>query len=138
MSLVVDASMCLSWCFEDENNAESDYVLARVVSAGAVVPAHWHLEIANGLQSAIRRRRIDRDYRDKTLKDLMDLGIETDLKTPQSAWGRTLQLSDKHGLTVYDAAYLELSIRLSLPLASFDRSLVSSARLEGLHVVGGN
>jgi predicted nucleic acid-binding protein len=59
LSLVLDTSLTLSWYFEDERTPAADGVLDRVVDDGAVVPALWKLEVANGLQAAIRRKRID-------------------------------------------------------------------------------
>ncbi len=94
-----------------------------VVQSGAVVPAHWHLEIANGLQQAIRRGRIVADQRDAALENLAALAITVDSETGRQAWSASLGLSSRFGLTVYDAAYLELAHRLGTPLASLDAEL---------------
>jgi predicted nucleic acid-binding protein len=85
-----------------------------------VVPALWRLEIANSLTMAVRRGRIDSEFRHAALGDLAMLEITTDPHTDSSAWGETLQLADQCGLTLYDAAYLELAIRRRLPLATLD------------------
>ena len=67
MSVVIDASITLSWYFEDERTQASNSVLDQVTAAGAVVPSLWKLETANGLQIAIRRQRIDAAFRDLAL-----------------------------------------------------------------------
>jgi predicted nucleic acid-binding protein len=136
VSLVVDSSMTLAWYFEDEKTDESTAVLHRVVQAGAVVPALWRLEVLNGLQVAIRRRRIDVAYRDASLADLQSLVIAIDPGTNRQAWSATLRLCDRFGLTPYDAAYLELALRRQLPLATLDGELVRAARAENVPLVG--
>jgi predicted nucleic acid-binding protein len=137
VSLVVDSSMTLAWYFEDEKTEESTAVLHRVVEEGAVVPAHWRLEVLSGFQAAVRRRRIDRAYRDASLADLRSLAIAIDAGTNRAAWAATRQLSDRFGLTAYDAAYLELALRQRLSLATLDGDLIRAARAENVSLVGG-
>jgi predicted nucleic acid-binding protein len=136
VSLVVDSSMTLAWYFEDEKTDENTAVLHRVVEEGAVVPAHWRLEVLNGLQTAVRRGRIDRAYRDASLVDLRSLAIVIDRGTNRAAWAATLELADRFGLTSYDAAYLEIALRRRLPLATLDGDLVRAARTENVPLVG--
>ena len=136
MSLVVDSSMTLAWYFEDEKTEESTAVLHRVADAGAVVPALWRLEVLNGLQVAVRRRRITIAYRDASLDDLRSLVIAIDPGTNHQAWSATLRLCDRFGLTPYDAAYLELALRRQLPLATLDGELIRAARAENVPLVG--
>ena len=136
MSFVLDSSMTLAWYFEDERTEERTAVLHRVTAEGAIVPAHWRLEVLNGFQAALRRQRIDRAYRDASLVDLEALLITIDSETNLSAWTTTLQLSDRLGLTAYDAAYLELALRRRLPLATLDGDLIHAARSENVPLVG--
>jgi predicted nucleic acid-binding protein len=137
MTLVVDASIAVAWCFEDERSPETDAALEFVGKEGAVVPALWRLEVANGFRSAIRRGRTDRTYRDTALERLSMLAIETDAETVKHAWSATLALADKHGLTPYDAAYLELAQRRRVPLATLDLDLRSAAANEGVAIFAG-
>ena len=137
MSLVLDPSLTLSWYFEDETTPEADVILDRVVEHGAVVPSLWRLEVANGFQMAIRRKRIDIAFRDKALLELGAMAVLVDGETDAGAWASTLRLADQFGLTVYDAAYLELALRRTLPLASLDRALVAAARSSGVQTLGG-
>jgi predicted nucleic acid-binding protein len=134
---VVDASLTLAWLFREEHSRASDQLLERVAEEGAVVPSLWRLETANALQIALRRKRIDAEFRDLAFKSLRNLPIEVDDETDMRAWTDTLRLSDQHGLTLYDAAYLELALRRSLPLAALDRALVEAARKSGARVLPG-
>ena len=95
MSVVIDASITLSWYFEDERTPAANAVLDQVTATGAVVPALWKLETANGLQVAIRRQRIDVAFREHALRELARLPITIDVDTDTYAWTRTLQLSDR-------------------------------------------
>lgn len=127
MTLVIDASVTLAWYFEDEAAPSVDAVLDRVVKSGATVPSLWRLEVANAFQSAIRRKRIASSYRDEALAALAQLAIVVDMETEAYAWSTTLRLAERHGLTLYDAAYLELAQRRSLPLATLDKKLRGAA-----------
>ena len=128
MSLVIDSSITLAWFFEDERTERADVVMRLVAKAGAVVPSLWRLEIANALQSAVRRKRIDVEYRDASIADLRTFPIAVDSETDRHAWGTTLSLAERCRLTLYDAAYLELAQRLRLPLASLDQELRAACR----------
>ena len=136
MSLVLDSSVTLSWFFEDERTAATASVLERVVEQGAVVPAIWRLEVANALQSGLRRGRVDAAFRDATLSDLGQLDIVSDPDTDSHAWAETLQLADRFRLTLYDAAYMELAQRRHLPLATLDRELRMAAKALGTVLLG--
>lgn len=136
MRLVVDASLTLSWYFEDERTAPSDAVLTQVVAYGAWVPSLWRLEVANGLQIAIRRKRIDEVFRDGALQRLGSLPIVIDAETATHAWTTTLRLAGQHNLTIYDAAYLELAQRRRLPIATLDRRLRDAADASGIATQG--
>ena len=136
MSLVLDTSVALSWQFEDEQTPATRAVLAEVTRAGAVVPSLWRLEVANALQTAVRRKRLGQPGRDAALQDLSILDIAIDPETDAHAWDATLGLSDRFNLTPYDAAYLELALRRRLPLATLDRALRQAAGASGVALLG--
>lgn len=136
MNLVLDGSVTLAWCFADETTPAIDALMLRVAREGATAPAIWRLEVANGLRSAMRRGRVTKETRDGHLADLRDMNIESDPETDRFAWSTTLRLADRHGLTPYDASYLELALRLNLPLASLDRALRDAAQAEGVPLLG--
>ncbi len=136
MSLVLDASLTLSWFFKDERTPGADAVLTEVTEKGAVVPALWRLEVANALQMALRRKRIDAAFRDSALTQLSRLSITADPDTDTYAWTVILQLADRFQLTLYDAAYLELAARRRLPLATLDRELRDASAALGVPLLG--
>ena len=133
--LVLDCSVALSWYFEDEQSPFVMQIMDRVIEDGAVVPAIWRYEIANGFQSAIRRRRIDALYRDESLKSLISLDIEIEAESLDQVWTRVAILAGQYRLSVYDAAYLELAQRRALPLATLDEALAQAAREAGVVVL---
>lgn len=132
MTLIVDSSMALAWCFEDEQTASVMTVLDRVTEGGAIVPQLWPYEVLNGLFVAERRRRLDRERRRLLAKSLQSLPIEIDEETVGQAWGPVTSIAEKFGLTSYDAAYLELAQRRKLPLASLDQDMCSAGQALGI------
>jgi len=136
MSLVLDTSATIASLYPDETTPAILSVMDRVAEQGAWVPSLWYLEIANVLQIGIRRNRINLTYRDKALTQLTLLPIEIDPETDFHAWHATLYLADRHRLTLYDAAYLELALRRGLPLASLDRDLRAAAAAENVQLFG--
>ncbi|KAF0182007.1 MAG: hypothetical protein FD124_2994 [Alphaproteobacteria bacterium] len=132
---VVDASAMLAWCFEDERPKDSDRVLDRLMEGGMAAPAHWPLEIANILWQGERRRRITAADADAFVETVSELGIEIDLETAQRAWREARALTREHKLTSYDAAYLELALRLKATLVSKDADLLRAARRAGVPVL---
>lgn len=133
--LVVDASIALTWCFEDEVTAATEAIGTRVDSEGAIVPGLWRLEVANTLLLAERRGRIDRSDVEQRLELLAALPISIDADTGIRAWTDTLLLARAERLTLYDAAYLELAIRQDVELATLDRDLRRAARKMGVAIV---
>ena len=136
MSLVLDSSATLAWVYADEITEPIRRVFNLVSENGAWVPGLWRLEVANILEMGVRRGRHDAAFRNATLADLALLPISVDPETDRQAWGATLQLSERHRLTLYDAAYLELALRRALPLASLDAELRGAAQAEGVVVLG--
>jgi len=136
MSLVLDSSATLAWVYADEITAEIREVFDRIRHAGAWVPGLWRLEVANILEMGVRRGRHDAAFRDATLADLALLPISLDPETDRQAWGATVRLAERHRLTLYDAAYLELSERRGLPLATLDGELRAAAAAAGVALLG--
>jgi predicted nucleic acid-binding protein len=133
--LVIDASVALSWCFEDEATAATDALVLRVRGEGAIVPSHWALEVLNALGVAERRGRIGRAEATAHVRTIEDLGVDVDEETPRRALRDTLALARAEKLSLYDAAYLELAFRRGLTLATLDRTLAKAATRSGVAVV---
>ena len=133
--LVLDCSVAVAWCFEDEASAATDALMARVRDEGAVVPELWHLEVASVLVQAERRKRIDSATMEVRLETLAILPIVTDRETTPRAWGAIVDVARDQGLTIYDATYAELARRSGFPLATKDAELRRAARRMGVEVV---
>jgi predicted nucleic acid-binding protein len=136
VSLILDCSATLAWLYPDETTEPVRRIFDLIEDQGCSVPVLWQLEVANGLTVAVRRRRITAAFRADALNALALLPILIDSETGNYAWNATLQLADRFALTVYDAAYLELAVRRSLPLASLDTELRRAAQALRLQVMG--
>ena len=134
-AFVLDCSVTMSWCFEDEARPETDEILDRLGIDGATVPSLWYWEVANVLNLGARRGRISSSDVAARLNFLGALPIAADTEGPTRAWRETLLLAQTHKLTVYDAAYLELANRLGFDLATTDVALRSAARALGITVI---
>ncbi|MCL2639732.1 MAG: type II toxin-antitoxin system VapC family toxin [Phycisphaerales bacterium] len=140
MAWVLDSSVALAWCFDDEKTDATTKLSHRLVDDGddfAVVPQHWHLEVTNVLAQAMRKRppRLTLARRAELLTFLKRSRITVDESTTERAWTTTLELADKHALSSYDAAYLELAMRLDIELATLDNKLRAAAKSEGVKVI---
>ena len=124
-ALVVDSSVAAAWCFPDERTGYTNAVL-QAISAPleAVAPRLWAYEVRNSILMGLRRKRITHGDALEFLESIKALPIR--LADPVSYDG-VFGLADRYGLTVYDAAYLDLAIRESLPLASLDDALCRAA-----------
>ena len=132
---VLDASFTFQWLFEDEASAAGDRALALISAGGALVPALWFTEITNGLGMAERRGRLTLDGLQDALRLLRSLPLSVD-EPPSLAWSDpVLALMRAHGLTAYDATYLELAIRSGLPLATGDKPLQRATTAVGVSLL---
>jgi predicted nucleic acid-binding protein len=132
---VVDTSIALSWCFEDEASAATDALFEQVRDKGALVPGLWHLELANLLLQAETRGRITAADSALRLELFAALPIMIDTETSARAWREIVALARSERLTTHDAAYLELAIRSGAPLMTKDNTLAAAARRVGLTVL---
>jgi len=130
--LVIDASVALAWCFRDERTEVTERLRERVQTDTLAVPVLWHLEVANVLALAERRRRITPAESTELIALLEMLDIVVDAETRSRAFTRVLDLAREERLTAYDAAYLELAMRLGVPLASKDGDLCDAAERVGV------
>jgi predicted nucleic acid-binding protein len=134
-SLVLDASAALCWCFEEEGSEAADRLLERLRMEPAVVPELWFLEVANSVALAERRQRITPADSAEFIALLEALHVEVDGETRARAFGAVLDLARRERLSAYDAAYLELAMRLGVPLASKDGPLCDAAERVGVSVI---
>lgn len=135
-SFVADASVGFAWVYPGQATPETDHLLNEVAAgATVIVPALWYLEMANVLLMAQRRHRLTVAQRKAALEQLTALQFSVDEEGAQNAFSKTSELAEKHGLTIYDATYLELASRRSLPLASRDQALRNAAKQCGLRAI---
>jgi predicted nucleic acid-binding protein len=137
-AVVVDSSIALTWCFEDEASPETDMLFERVRDDGAIVPGLWHLELSNVLLQAEKRGRISTVDVAMRLGLIAELPISIDQETTARAWREILTMARAEGLTTYDATYLELAVRLKLPLLTKDNELAKAAKQLGVVVLSGS
>jgi predicted nucleic acid-binding protein len=135
LPFVLDASVALAWCFEDEATAESDAVLEQLAEDSAVAPSLWELEVINVLLLAERGGRITESQTARFVALLTQLPILIDSAGVDMA--SVLAAGRHHGLTAYDAAYLVLAEREGIPLATIDGKLRVAAQAAGVTVLGG-
>ncbi|MGH7249072.1 MAG: type II toxin-antitoxin system VapC family toxin, partial [Pseudomonadota bacterium] len=124
-----------TWCFEDEASPDTDTLFERVRDHGAIVPGVWHLEVSNVLLRAEKRGRISEGDVALRLGLIADLPISVDQETAARSLREILALARVQQLTTYDAAYLELAVRRSLPLMTKDGELAGAAKRLGVAVL---
>ncbi len=135
MNFVLDASVALAWCFSDESTPKTISLLEALETKSAYVPELWPLEMGNILIAAERRQRVSYADIAKFLTLLESLSIKIDEGTAQRGFHEILSLAYSTKLTTYDSAYLELAIRLGLPLATKDIQLQKAAKQMGVKLI---
>ena len=125
---VIDNSVVMAWCFEDEANAYSDGIQETLIDHKALVPAIWPLEVANVLLVAERKKRISKAHSGHFIALLSQLPIEVVPSVSDAVFHEILALAREHSLSSYDASYLDLAIRKGLPIASQDKAILRAAK----------
>ncbi len=127
--VVLDTSVSAVWFIDDEDNPVADASSEIARRSGGIVPQLWHFEIRNAILVAARRGRIHADRLPRCVRMLDGLPIHID---NHPNFDNVFELAVKHGLTFYDATYLELALRLDLPLATLDNARARAAESEGV------
>jgi predicted nucleic acid-binding protein len=133
---VIDASVTLAWCFDDEMGGDADAVLDRLEREAALAPAHWPLEVANALRTAERRGRLDATDLPRLRALLAALPVEIAPVELTTAIGGVLETARTYELTTYDAAYLHLASTSAIPLATIDDRLRAACAQAGVELAG--
>ena len=131
-TFVLDCSVTMAWCFDDEATAFTSSVRDRSADEGALVPSIWPLEVANAVIMGERRKRLDATRGSRFLALIGGLPILVDDQTSAQAWSATMLRARAHNLSAYDASYLELAVRRGLPLACLDGKLRAAALAAGV------
>lgn len=132
VSFILDCSVSMAWCFEDEIVKYSEAVFDALNNETALVPAIWPLEVANVLLIAERKKRINPIKSISFKEALRMLPIQIDHTTSQRALGSIMEVAKEVGITAYDAAYLELALHSGLPLSTLDLALKKAAHKVGV------
>jgi predicted nucleic acid-binding protein len=127
-AFVLDCSITMAWCFEDEGNLFTDKLLSQMNHLKAVVPTIWPLEVVNVLLLAQSKKRISAIQSASFIDALSVLSIIVDPSTTSRAMHTILRFAENTKLTIYDAAYLELAFREKIPLATLDKDLIAAAK----------
>jgi len=125
---VLDCSITMAWCFEDESNDYTESVLENLKYTTAIVPTLWPLEVANVLLLSMKNKRLTEVQSANFIDTLSRLPIVVDQSTSSRAMHSIFVLAGPSDLTIYDAAYLELSIREKIPLLTLDMGLIKAAK----------
>jgi predicted nucleic acid-binding protein len=131
---VVDTSVIIAWCLEDEASDIADVVVDRLMLEGGIAPAHWPLEIANALRSAERRGRVDEPALRRLRPRLSLLPVEVAPVELSTAIG-VIDTARRYDLSVYDAAYLDLADIRAVGLATVDGRLADACRSAGVPLI---
>jgi predicted nucleic acid-binding protein len=132
---VLDASVTMAWCFEAQSDDYCRAILDALDENRAMAPDIWILEILNSLIVAERQRRLRSEQSEVFLQTLWRLPIDVESVAARTPWGsEVLRLARANGLSSYDAAYLELANRKSLPLATRDGALRRAANRSGVQL----
>ena len=134
---MVDASVALAWGFPDEASEYADSVLVALEGKEIVVPSVWALEVANAILVGERQKRLRQPEIQRFTELLESLSPVQDAPPPGEHMNSILPIAREYGLTAYDAAYLELSIRHGAPLATLDAKLQKAARKAGTAIFEG-
>lgn len=137
MAFVLDASMTMAWVFADEATEATDRLLESLMERQAYAPGLWPIEVANAFLAATRRCRLEAGEWPWIRHSLEALPIAVDSVSPARVWSAVLELAHDRGISVYDAMYLELALRMRLPLATLDGRLAAEARAVDVEALGG-
>ena len=135
MSFVLDNSVTMRWFFGDGKPKELAYasnVLDAMKQDNALVPVTWGLEVANVIARAEAKGLVTEARSGSFLEMLEGVDIDVDAATFAHALSSTLELARRYKLSAYDASYLELSLRLGIPLATLDEDLLKAAKKAGI------
>lgn len=135
MNFVLDNSVTMRWFFGDGKPQELVYagkVLDAMQDVKALVPMTWRLEAANVIAKAEEKALVTEARSGAFLEMLEGVDIEVDAATFAHALSDTLQLARRYKLSAYNASYLELALRLGMPLATLDEDLQKAARKAGV------
>ena len=133
---VLDCSMTMAWAFRDETTPGTLDALDLAAHEECAAPGIWPLEVCNAVLTAQRRGRFSSADVPLFLDLVAGLGVSVDQRSLRNAFDEVLPLAERHGISSYDAAYLELALRRNAALATLDAGLARAARAAGVALIG--
>jgi predicted nucleic acid-binding protein len=131
MALIVDSSVAIAWAIDTQANPMTRAALVAAIDSGFVAPHHFPIEVAHNLLRAERRDRASRNEIDMFLLDFHRLDMRLDDPIDRNRFGAIITLGRRYMLSAYDAAYLELALRVAWPLATRDQALAGAVTKAG-------
>ena len=128
----------MHWYFGDGSARDREYaskVLAEMEEETAFVPVTWGLEVANVLARTETKGLLPKADSGAFIERLDNMNIQVNANTFEYALSYTLQLARSYRLSAYDASYLELALRLDIPLATLDDGLKKAAKKAGVKII---
>lgn len=132
MPFVLDCSVAMAWVFPDEATEATARLRDSLIDDRAFVPSLWPVEVGSVLLAATKRGRVRADEWPAVCASLEALPIDIDPASASRVWGPALDLASEHCLSICDAMYLELALRMRLPLATLDQALAAAAQAAGM------
>ena len=125
---VIDNSVVMAWCFEDQTNKYTEAVLNSFEASVAYAPGIWPLEVGNVLLIAERKKILSKAAVIRFFSLVRSLPIIVEPDSPERSFTEIVALARDHQLSTYDASYLDLALRLGLSLATQDKALILAAK----------
>lgn len=135
MPFVVDTFAALAQSFANERTAKTQALLLSLDRDVGVTPAIWPAEMANAFLMAERRKRISAADIAQYLSDLAVLPLRAERPLAPDDMAAVIDLARRHQLSTYDASYLDVALRLKLPLATRDEDLAAAAAAQGVKLL---
>ncbi|MDX2163954.1 MAG: type II toxin-antitoxin system VapC family toxin [Gammaproteobacteria bacterium] len=132
---VLDCSITMAWCFEDEVTPYAENIMDKLADAIALVPALWSIEVANVLIMAEKKKRISPSTANAFRFMLGKLPIRIEENIPRFYLEHIFKTAKENHLTAYDAAYLDLALQHNLPIATLDKDLQKAAKTQGIEIL---
>lgn len=137
-NFVIDNSVVMAWCFEDETSRYTEAILDSLEVSTAFVPSIWPLEVGNVLLVAEREKRLSEADSARFIALLTELPITIEQEPPERMLKEILALAREHQLSSYDVSYLDLAMRKGLPIATLDNGLIAAAKRSQVPIVEHN
>ena len=135
-NFILDCSVYMSWCFNEETIKASSKILNSITKKGIIVPSLWVYEVTNTLTVSVRRKKLTVADAHDLINNIQLLPIEFDKPTIENM-SNIFNIANEHKLSAYDAAYIELALRTNTQIASFDKEVIKVSGKLGIKIFNG-